>query len=120
MPIVRTFAPFVAGIGKMSYPRFAVYNVAGGAVWVLSFLMAGWWFGGLETVQKNFHLVIGAIIVISVLPPIIEALRLRLGESKSGGGPGAGSLSAPEPMEEETRPKGAALPEPVASEEVKG
>jgi membrane-associated protein len=78
MPIVRTFAPFVAGIGKMSYPRFALYNVAGGAVWVVAFLVAGWWFGGLETVQKNFHLVIGAIIVISVLPPIIEAIRLRL------------------------------------------
>jgi membrane-associated protein len=82
MPIVRTFAPFVAGIGKMSYPRFAVYNVAGGAAWVLSFLVAGWWFGGLETVQKNFHLVIGAIIVISVLPPIIEAIRVRLAPRK--------------------------------------
>jgi membrane-associated protein len=77
MPIVRTFAPFVAGIGKMSYPRFAVYNVVGGTVWVLSFLFAGWWFGGLETVQKNFHLVIAAIIVISVMPPIIEFFRRR-------------------------------------------
>jgi membrane-associated protein len=84
MPIVRTFAPFVAGIGKMSYPRFALYNVAGGAVWVVAFLVAGWWFGGLETVQKNFHLVIGAIIVISVLPPIIEAIRLRLAGRKPG------------------------------------
>jgi membrane-associated protein len=84
MPIVRTFAPFVAGIGKMSYPRFAVYNVAGGAAWVLSFLLAGWWFGGLETVQKNFHLVIGAIIVISVLPPIIEWIRVRLAARKPG------------------------------------
>jgi membrane-associated protein len=83
MPIVRTFAPFVAGIGKMSYPRFAVYNVTGGAVWVLSFLVAGWWFGGLETVKKNFHLVIGAIIVISVMPPIIEALRVRLARPKT-------------------------------------
>jgi membrane-associated protein len=82
MPIVRTFAPFVAGIGKMSYPRFAVYNVVGGTAWVLSFLVAGWWFGGLETVQKNFHLVIGAIIVISVLPPIIEWLRVRLARPK--------------------------------------
>ena len=78
MPIVRTFAPFVAGIGKMSYPRFAAYNVIGGAAWVSAFLGAGWWFGGLPTVQKNFHLVIGAIIVISVLPPIIEALRVRM------------------------------------------
>ena len=79
MPIVRTFAPFVAGIGKMSYPRFAVYNVVGGSVWVASFLLAGWWFGGLETVQKNFHYVIAAIIVISVLPAIVEALRVRMG-----------------------------------------
>ncbi len=79
MPIVRTFAPFVAGIGKMSYPRFAVYNVTGGAVWVVSFLFAGWWFGGRAIVQKNFHLVVGAIIVISVLPPIIESIRVRLG-----------------------------------------
>ncbi len=82
MPIVRTFAPFVAGIGKMSYPRFAVYNVVGGAVWVVAFLYAGWMFGGLESVQKNFHLVIGAIIVISILPPIIEALRHRLSRRK--------------------------------------
>lgn len=78
MPIVRTFAPFVAGIGAMSYPRFALYNVIGGAAWVSAFLAAGWWFGGLETVQKNFHLVIGAIIFISVLPPIVEALRVRI------------------------------------------
>jgi membrane-associated protein len=84
MPIVRTFAPFVAGIGKMSYPRFAVYNVTGGAAWVLAFLLAGWWFGGLETVQKNFHLVIGAIIVISILPPIIETIRVRRDRKKPG------------------------------------
>jgi membrane-associated protein len=82
MPIVRTFAPFVAGIGKMSYPRFAVYNVVGGAVWVVAFLYAGWKFGSLPSVQKNFHLVIGVIIVISVLPPIIEALRIRLSRRK--------------------------------------
>jgi membrane-associated protein len=85
MPIVRTFAPFVAGIGKMSYPRFAVYNVVGGAVWVVAFLYAGWMFGGLESVQKNFHLVIGAIIVISVLPPIFETLRHRLSRRKQAG-----------------------------------
>ncbi len=84
MPIVRTFAPFVAGIGKMSYPRFAVYNVAGGAVWVVAFLLAGWWFGGLESVQKNFHAVIAVIILISILPPIVEAVRVRLARRKLG------------------------------------
>ena len=91
----------------------AVYNVAGGAVWVLSFLFAGWWFGGLETVQKNFHLVIGAIIVISVLPPIVEALRLRLAGPKSGDSPGSGSMKAPEPIEEEALSEEVAPPEPV-------
>jgi membrane-associated protein len=56
--------------------------VAGGTVWVLAFLLAGWKFGSLESVQKNFHLVIAAIIVISVLPPIIEAIRVRLARHK--------------------------------------
>jgi membrane-associated protein len=75
IPIVRTFAPFVAGIGKMSYRRFALYNVTGGIGWILCFLFAGWWFGGLEVVQKRFHLVIAAIIVISVLPGVFEFVR---------------------------------------------
>lgn len=79
IPIVRTFAPFVAGIGKMSYARFAVFNVTGGVVWILSFLLAGWWFGGREIVQKNFKLVILAIIVISILPAVVEFLRKRYG-----------------------------------------
>ncbi len=82
MPIVRTFAPFVAGIGRMSYPKFAAYNVVGGVAWVLMFLLAGWKFGSLPSVQRNFHLVIAVIIVISVLPPIIEALRHRLMRGK--------------------------------------
>jgi membrane-associated protein len=77
IPIVRTFAPFVAGIGKMSYPRFALYNVAGGTVWILAFLLGGWWFGGLAVVQKYFHFVIVAIIVISVLPGVYEFVRAR-------------------------------------------
>jgi membrane-associated protein len=72
VPIVRTFAPFVAGIGRMSYPRFALYNVTGGIAWVLLFLLGGWYFGGLESVQKNFKLVIVGIIVISVLPAVFE------------------------------------------------
>lgn len=77
VPIIRTFAPFVAGIGKMNYFRFAVFNVTGGILWVASFLIAGWWFGGREIVQKNFKLIIVAIIVISVLPAVIEFLKAR-------------------------------------------
>jgi membrane-associated protein len=77
VPIVRTFAPFVAGIGRMNYPRFATFNIVGGVSWVLLFLLGGWWFGGQKVVQKNFKLVILAIIVISVLPAVIEFLRAR-------------------------------------------
>jgi membrane-associated protein len=77
IPIVRTFAPFVAGIGKMSYRRFGVYNITGGTVWILLFLVAGWWFGAQPLVQKNFKLVIVAIIVISVLPGAYEYIRAR-------------------------------------------
>jgi membrane-associated protein len=77
IPIVRTFAPFVAGIGKMSYGRFAAYNITGGAAWVLLFVLGGWRFAGLETVRKNFHVVIIAIVVISVLPAIVQYLRAR-------------------------------------------
>ena len=79
MPIVATFAPFVAGIGKMSYRRFAVYNVAGGTAWILIFLVAGWWFGAQAVVQQNFKLVMVAIIVISVIPGVYEYLRARWG-----------------------------------------
>ncbi|MGA2701041.1 MAG: DedA family protein [Isosphaeraceae bacterium] len=77
IPIIRTFAPFVAGIGRMTYARFAVYNITGGIAWVLLFLLGGWRFGALKTVQKNFHLVIIAIIVISIMPPIVHYLRTR-------------------------------------------
>ena len=77
VPIVRTFAPFVAGIGRMSYPRFAFYNVTGALLWVLSLVLAGYAFGNIPIVRKNFSLVIIAIIVLSVLPGVIEALRHR-------------------------------------------
>lgn len=77
IPIIRTFAPFIAGIGKMGYTHFAVYNVTGGVVWVLSFLLGGFYFGNVPIVKRNFHVVIVAIIVISIMPPIIEYLRTR-------------------------------------------
>jgi membrane-associated protein len=77
IPIIRTFAPFVAGIGKMGYRRFSMFNVTGGISWVLSFLMGGYFFGNVPVIKRNFHYVIVAIIVISVLPAVVEFLRNR-------------------------------------------
>jgi len=77
VPIVRTFAPFVAGVGTMTYPRFAIYNVTGGATWVLSFVVAGYQFAELPVVKHQFHYVIVAIILISVMPMVIEYFRSR-------------------------------------------
>ena len=77
IPIIRTFAPFVAGVGAMTYSHFIFYNVIGGVLWVTLFTFAGYWFGGLPFVQKNFELVVVAIIAISVLPMLIEYLRSR-------------------------------------------
>ena len=75
IPIVRTFAPFVAGIGTMSYSKFASYNIVGGILWVVSFLFIGYFFGGLPVIKDNFTYVIFGIIILSVLPPIIELVR---------------------------------------------
>ena len=77
IPIIRTFAPFVAGIGKMSYSRFITYNVVGGIVWIAAFIYAGYFFGNIPIVKDNFSLVILAIIVISVMPAVIEFWRAR-------------------------------------------
>lgn len=77
VPIIRTFAPFIAGVGKMKYSKFITYNVIGGLAWVVLFLFLGFFFGNLPFVQKNFTLVIFAIIFISILPAIIEYLRSR-------------------------------------------
>ena len=77
IPIVRTFAPFVAGIGKMQYLRFFSFNVIGAALWVGLLLPLGYAFAGVEFVKKNFHVVIFAIIGISILPAAIEILRER-------------------------------------------
>lgn len=75
IPIVRTFAPFVAGIGEMNYRRYMLFNLVGGVFWVASFVGLGYFFGNLPTVQKNFKVVILAIIVISVLPAVVEFYR---------------------------------------------
>jgi membrane-associated protein len=78
VPIVRTFAPFVAGIGRMTYSRFLTYNVAGGIAWIVIFVLGGYLFGNIPVVKRNFTVVILAIIVISVLPAVIEILRQRV------------------------------------------
>lgn len=78
VPIVRTFAPFVAGVGKMHYGNFISYNVFGGLFWVLLFTLAGYFFGNIPAVKENFTIVIMVIIVISVAPMAWQALRSRL------------------------------------------
>lgn len=75
IPIIRTFAPFVAGIGRMTYLRFILYNVVGGVAWIGAFLFGGYFFGTLPFIKQNFSLVILAIIIISMLPGLIEFLR---------------------------------------------
>lgn len=77
VPIVRTFAPFVAGIGHMNYTKFASYNVIGAFFWVLPFTIAGYFFGNLPAVQKNFHYVIFGIIILSIMPAVIELWKAR-------------------------------------------
>ncbi len=77
VPIVRTFAPFVAGVGKMQYRRFWQFNFTGGVAWVLIFLVAGYLFGGAPVVQRNFHVVIFGIIFVSVLPIVFEWFGAR-------------------------------------------
>ena len=83
VPIVRTFAPFVAGIGKMHFGRFWLYNVVGGTVWVTLFLVAGYWFGNIAIVKKNFFLVTIGIVAVSVIPIALEWLKARRKKSDS-------------------------------------
>lgn len=87
VPIIRTFAPFVAGAGAMPYSRFAMYNVVGGVVWVSSMLLAGYFFGNLPIVKDNFSLVIIAIIILSIIPGVVaivqERSRLRRSRAES-------------------------------------
>jgi membrane-associated protein len=82
IPIIRTFAPFVAGIGAMTYPSFFFYNVIGAIAWVGLFVFGGYFFGNLQFVKDNFTIVIMAIIVISVLPGVFEFLREKFKSAK--------------------------------------
>jgi membrane-associated protein len=104
VPIIRTFAPFVAGVGSMTYGRFLVYNVAGGILWVVSLVLAGYWFGSREFVKDHFSMVILAIIILSLLPAVVEGLRARrAAPSPSGGrrlGAGPGKENGPSPFGE--------------------
>ncbi len=85
IPIIRTFAPFVAGIGAMNYGRFITYNVVGGVVWVTIFTFGGYYFGNLPFVKENFSLVVIAIIFISVVPMIFEFIKQRTSGAKEAG-----------------------------------
>jgi membrane-associated protein len=82
IPIIRTFAPFVAGMGRMRYPRFALYNVLGAVLWVSLFLLAGYWLGNVEWVKDNRKVIFLAIIVISVLPAVFEFGRAWVKKQK--------------------------------------
>ena len=83
VPIIRTFAPFLAGVGSMTYGKFLTYNVVGGILWIASFTLGGYFFGNLPFVKKNFTAVIIVIIVISVMPTVIEYMRQRR-QAKAG------------------------------------
>lgn len=82
MPIIRTFAPFVAGVGSMSYWRFISYNIIGGVAWIAVFIFGGYMFGNIPAVKHNFTLVIIGIIFVSILPGVIEFLRHRYGKTE--------------------------------------
>jgi membrane-associated protein len=83
VPILRTFAPFVAGIGRMTYLRFSAYNLAGALAWVLSLLYAGYWFGNVPLVKQNLTLVILGVVALSLMPLVFEYLKHRLNRAKT-------------------------------------
>jgi membrane-associated protein len=84
LPIIRTFAPFVAGIGSMTYRRFLLFNVVGGALWVLLFETAGYFFGSVPLVKNNFSLVIIALVLIPGIPSLVEVIRMQLKKRRAG------------------------------------
>ncbi len=83
LPIVRTFAPFVAGVGSMTYSKFMNFNVVGAVVWVVAFIWGGYWFGNIPIVRRNFSLVVFAIIILSALPLIYEWFKHRAEAKKN-------------------------------------
>lgn len=87
MPIIRTFVPFVAGVGRMSWPRFFLFNFIGGAAWICGLTYLGYFFGGTAVVRRNFSLVVVAIIAISLLPLLFEGLRAWRSSRRAAGGP---------------------------------
>jgi len=84
VPIVRTFAPFVAGVSKMSYKHFIAYNIVGGFAWVSLFLLGGFWFGNIPFVKDNFHYVVIVIVLISIVPILLEGAKRRKKKVKIG------------------------------------
>jgi membrane-associated protein len=94
MPVIRTFAPFVAGVGEMRYPRFFTFNVVGAGAWVVSFSLLGYLFGNVPAVKRNFTFVILAIIILSVLPGVLEFIRAR---REPPGQPGGAPQAPAEP-----------------------
>jgi membrane-associated protein len=85
VPIIRTFAPFVAGIGQMPFGRFIGFSISGGILWVVALSMAGFYFNRIEFVRTHFQLVVLAIVVISLIPPVVGALKSRGGRTEGGG-----------------------------------
>lgn len=80
IPIIRTFAPFVAGVGRMNYKKFLTYSVSGSLLWIPPFLFGGYFLGNLPSVKRNFHVIIVVILVISVLPGVLHYLKSRFGK----------------------------------------
>jgi membrane-associated protein len=83
LPIIRTFAPFVAGIGEMTYSRFIAFNVVGGVLWVIVFVSGGYLFGNIPVIKENFSLVILALVLIPGIPSVVEFIRIQISRRKA-------------------------------------